>query len=45
MIHRHCCIVIGRWKLENWHLYRFAEHVDAKTRGKKARWSMWDRVL
>jgi hypothetical protein len=42
---RHLCIVIGRWKLENWHVYRYTEHRDAKTGGRKARWMMWDRII
>jgi hypothetical protein len=42
-MHRHFLIVVGRWKFENWRLYRKTEHVDAKTRGAKARWWMWDR--
>lgn len=44
-VHRHCCIVVGRWKLENWRLYRYTEHRDAKTKGAKAIWWMWDRVF
>ena len=42
---RYLCVIIGDWKFENWHLYRWTEHVDAKTGGKKARWHMWDKVL
>jgi hypothetical protein len=44
-MHRHLCIVVGRWRFENWHLYRKNEHRDAKTNGQKARWWMWDRVF
>lgn len=43
MIHRHLVIVVGAWKLENWHLYRWREHRDAKT-GRNW-WMMWDRIL
>lgn len=44
-MHRHFCVVIGRWKFVDWHLYHYNEHRDAKTNGKKARWWMWDRVF
>lgn len=37
--HRHFLIVIGRWKFEDWHLYRLRWHF-----GRKNRWQMWDRV-
>jgi hypothetical protein len=42
-MHRHCCIVIGRLKLENWRLYIRREHCSAKNPNN--RWQMWDRVL
>jgi hypothetical protein len=35
--HRHLCIIVGRWKLENWHVYRYAEHGDGKTG--------WQRII
>jgi hypothetical protein len=44
-MHRHFVAIVGRWKLENWHVYRYTEHRDAKTGGEKARWWMWDRVI
>jgi hypothetical protein len=44
-MHRHLKIIVGRWKLEDWRLYRYTEHRDAKTGGKKARWMMWDRIV
>jgi hypothetical protein len=44
-MHRHLKIIVGRWKLEDWHVYRYTEHVDAKTGGNKARWMMWDRII
>jgi hypothetical protein len=40
--HRHFLIVVGRWKLENWHLYCLRPH---QNRSGRARWTMWDRVL
>lgn len=43
--HRHFVAIWGRWKLENWHVYHWTEHRDAKTGGQKARWWMWDKVI
>lgn len=43
MTHRHFRVQVGRWCIENWHVYRLTPHVDAKT--GKNRWTMWDRVL
>jgi hypothetical protein len=40
---RHFLIVVGRWKFENWHLYRLREHVAVKNIA--VRWRMWDLVL
>lgn len=45
MMHRHFIIVLGTWKFENWRVYRYRQHRDAKTNGAKARWMMWDRCL
>lgn len=54
---RHFCIVWGRFKLENWRLYRLSPH---RSRGPKkqvsgtdksltgsqfGRWLQWDRIL
>lgn len=44
MSSRYFCVIVGRWKVENWRLYRLRLHVDAKTHGLKARWYMWDRA-
>ncbi len=41
----HFKVIVGNWKIEDWHLYRYTLHVDAKTKGKKARWFMWDRIV
>lgn len=43
--HRHFCVIVGRWKLENWHVYRYNGHSDARTGGLKARWTTWDRIV
>lgn len=40
---RYLCIVVGRWKLENWHLYVEREHCSVKKPSN--RWKMWDRIL
>jgi hypothetical protein len=42
VIHRHLCIVVGTWKFENWHLYRYREHRNVKG---TSRWMMWDKIL
>jgi hypothetical protein len=42
-MHRHFCLIVGRWKLENWRLYRLTEHHSAKKASN--RWVMWDRIL
>lgn len=39
---RHFLIRWGRWKFENWHLYRLSPH---QNHDGKARWVMWDVVL
>jgi len=41
-IHRHFLIIVGRFKFENWHLYR---HVDKQSKSGKAQWWTWERVL
>jgi hypothetical protein len=43
-MHRHFLIVVGRWKFENWHLYRYTQHCSAK-KPKQIRWMMWDRII
>jgi len=40
--HRHFVCVLGRWKLENWRVYRQRVHTN---RAGNARWLMWDKVL
>lgn len=42
-MHRYCCIVVGRWKLQDWHLFRLRPHHAAKQ--PSIRWLGWDRVL
>lgn len=42
-MHRHCCIVVGRVKLENWHLFVYRQHAAVKNAA--VRWMMWDRLL
>lgn len=43
-VHRHLCIVVGGWKFENWHLYRYRRHRSAR-KPDAVQWFMWDRVL
>jgi hypothetical protein len=41
--HRHFLCVWGRWKFENWRLYR---QVQRHSKGNAAnRWMTWDLVL
>ncbi len=40
---RHFVVIVGRWKFENWHLYRRTQHVAAKK--ASVRWVSWDRVF
>jgi hypothetical protein len=42
-VHKHFCCVWGRWKLENWHLYRYREHQAVNNPG--IRRHDWDRLL
>lgn len=42
-MHRYFLIVLGNWKLENWHVYRQRRHYSAKQ--PAVSWLMWDRVL
>jgi hypothetical protein len=39
---RHFCVIWGRWKFENWRLFRLTEHSN---RSGQVRWRMWDKVL
>jgi hypothetical protein len=41
-MHRHFVIVVGRWKFENWHLYRLCWH---RNHNGKVRWQLWDIYL
>lgn len=43
-VHRYCCIVVGKWMLRDWHLYRYTLHRSAK-KPQSVQWHMWDRVL
>lgn len=49
-VHRHFLIVIGRWKFENWHLYREAQIVVRYRKGPKKgqvavrRWD-WKKIF
>ena len=42
MMHRYFCVVVGRWKFTNWHLYRDRDH---QSRDGKSRWRMWDKII
>lgn len=42
-MHLHFLIVVGSYKFENWHLYRFRQHRAVKN--KSVCWRMWDRLL
>lgn len=37
-------IRIGDWMITHEGLFRYREHVDAKTGGQKARWKTWDKI-
>lgn len=41
---RRLVIIIGPWKLEDWHLYHWEQTTDARTGGQKARWMKWRKV-
>jgi hypothetical protein len=41
-VHRHFLVVVGKWKFENWRLYRLREH---RNHNGKVRWTMWDRCF
>lgn len=39
----HFCVVVGGWKFENYHLYRWTRHCAVKKPGIV--WHTWDRVI
>jgi hypothetical protein len=39
---RHFVLIIGGWKFEDWHLYRWCGHRSA--RNPTIAWYDWDRV-
>lgn len=43
-MHRYCVIVVGRWKVENWHIYRWIEK-KALRNPSTIKWHDWERIL
>lgn len=39
---RHFCVILGDWKFEDWHLYRWRRHV---ARSGQVSWWDWERLL
>jgi hypothetical protein len=42
--HRHFKIVLGRWMLCDWHLYRYTFHCSVK-KPAEIYWMNWDKII
>lgn len=41
-MHRHLCIVVGRWMLRDWRLYRLTRHENVR---RTTWWETWDPIF